>query len=154
MADFLNNADDATPGEVLAAQFALDTIADWFSENDVTEILDGSARMFEILEAVEDLASGVYNDYWWAWDNPDTVLQELPPWLSDALAPIFGTLGVGPFWGISYSPLVLDIDGNGAIDLTNLNGSDAYFDFWGDGVKNTTPANDNVQISRRMQKAA
>ncbi|SEN38768.1 Ig-like domain-containing protein [Nitrosomonas marina] len=58
----------------------------------------------------------------------------LAQWLKDL--PIFDIPGRGPPIPPPVgSPLVLDIDGNGAIDLLSINSDAAYFDTWGDGFR-------------------
>ena len=67
---------------------------------------------------------------------PDAVLGELPDWISDALGPVFGTPGHAPPLTpnpLPTSPLVLDINGDGAINLVSLDNSTVNFDFWSDG---------------------
>ncbi len=90
-----------------------------------------------LVPALNDLA----DDYGWAWDNPGAIGGEifdaLPPWMQDTLEPILNVPGV--IFGHRYaSPLVIDIDRSGTIDLTNVDGSNIRFDFWQDGFSEIT----------------
>lgn len=102
------------------------------------------------LKALADLGfvpeggiDGILDDYGWAWDNPGPLLEgllpQLPGWLQPLLGPLLGAPGIGqPSIQGGYDPLVLDLDGNGRIDLISQANSTAYFDFWGDGFARHT----------------
>lgn len=70
-------------------------------------------------------------------DFPIPFPQPVPSWVPDALDPINEVGGVNPgAGGINVdpsSPLVIDLDGSGTIDLISLANSQTYFDFRGDG---------------------
>jgi Ca2+-binding RTX toxin-like protein len=129
LSSFLNNDTSSPPGDVLAAQLVLQTLADWFSESNIVELLDGGANLFEVLEAIADGVTGLGDDLSWARDNPQGILKELPPWLADDLLPIFEAAENPP-----HSPLVLDLDGDG-IELAAVSGAGSvYWDLDQDGM--------------------
>ena len=79
---------------------------------------------------------GLLDDLNWGLDNPLPVLgQLLPPWLR-GLLPIDDVPGLD-VW-TSSSPLVLDINMNGLIDLVSVGNSTVKFDFWNDGFAEAT----------------
>lgn len=81
---------------------------------------------------------GLLEDYGWALDNAGELLSLLPPWLQDALAPIFGTPGASRSFSMGGGdPLVIDLNGDGQISLTSLENG-VYFDFWQDGFREKT----------------
>ena len=56
----------------------------------------------------------------------------IPDWVPQALEP----LQYVP--GYTHSPLVIDVNRSGTIDLVNVDSSSVRFDFWGDGFKEVT----------------
>lgn len=97
-----------------------ETAANFFDQ-----IVDGADGLYDDMDQLAD-------DYSWP-DSSDLLLEDIPQWLLDL--PIFNTPGstinngtTGP-----VSPLVLDIDRSGSIDLVSIENSTATFDFWNTG---------------------
>lgn len=61
---------------------------------------------------------------------------DLPSWFQIAKAPLDAVAGAD-VW-VKYSPLVLDIDGSGTLDLVSIDNTTASFDFWGDDLAEKT----------------
>jgi len=65
--------------------------------------------------------------------------REIPDWVQGALSPLVETPGRVPGYPANpVSPLVLDINGDGAINLVSLGNSTVNFDFWSDGFAERT----------------
>ena len=70
--------------------------------------------------------------YGWAFKNPGAILNELSQWMQDVAGKFIE--GVAELPPSPYSPLVLDLDGDG-IELTDVTGPGAvYFDLDNDGL--------------------
>ncbi|HBR68799.1 MAG TPA: hypothetical protein DEA55_05420, partial [Rhodospirillaceae bacterium] len=66
---------------------------------------------------------------------------DLPAWLPGAQQPITNTPGYRPGAGQTgggLDPLVFDLDGDGVIELTNMNTNGIHFDYWADGFSEST----------------
>ena len=104
-------------------------------KDQLNDVLDkASNELQDILDFGENLLDQI------AELLPEFPDIDLPDWLQDALGGLAATAGAA--WGAvaglgGFDPLTLDLDGDGQIELTNVDNG-VFYDFWNDGFAEKT----------------